>query len=97
MESLNNVFSWISANPGWGGVGVFLIAFFESLALVGLVLPGAAMMFGIGALVGTDILPLGPTLVWAAAGAIAGDAVSFWLGRHYHMQLKTMWPLRNHP
>jgi undecaprenyl-diphosphatase len=97
MESLNDVFSWINANPAWGGLGVFLIAFFESLALVGLILPGAAMMFGIGALVGTDVLPLGPTLMWAALGAIAGDGVSFWLGRQYHMQLKTMWPLRKHP
>lgn len=97
MENLNAVFTWISANPAWGGVGVFLIAFFESLAMVGLILPGAAMMFGIGALVGTDVLPLGPTLLWAGLGAIAGDGVSFWLGRHYHMQLKTMWPLRKHP
>ncbi len=97
MESLNEIFAWINANPAWGGLGVFLIAFFESLALVGLILPGAAMMFGIGALVGTDVLPLWPTLMWAALGAISGDAVSFWLGRHYHMQLKTMWPLRKHP
>lgn len=97
MENLNQIFAWISANPTWGGIGVFLIAFVESLALVGLVLPGAAMMFGIGALVGTDVLPLGSTLVWAALGAICGDAVSFWLGHHYHMQLKTMWPLRRHP
>ncbi len=97
MENLNAIFAWINANPAWGGLGVFLIAFCESLAMVGLILPGAAMMFGIGALVGTDILPLGPTLLWAALGAIAGDGVSFWLGRHYHMQLKTMWPLRKHP
>lgn len=97
MESLNDIFTWINANPAWGGLGVFLIAFFESLALVGLILPGAAMMFGIGAMVGTDVLPLWPTLFWAALGAITGDGVSFWLGRHYHMQLKTMWPLRNHP
>ena len=97
MDTISTLFSWISANPGWAGLGVFLIAFFESLALVGLVLPGAAMMFGIGAMVGTDTLPLWPTLVWAAFGAIAGDGVSFWLGRRYHMQLKVMWPLRKHP
>ena len=97
MDTISTLFGWISANPGWAGVGVFLIAFFESLALVGLLLPGAAMMFGIGAMVGTDTLPLWPTLLWAAFGAITGDGVSFWLGRRYHMQVKTMWPLRNHP
>jgi undecaprenyl-diphosphatase len=97
MDTISALFAWISANPAWAGLGVFLIAFFESLALVGLVLPGAAMMFGIGAMVGTDTLPLWPTLAWAAAGAIAGDGVSFWLGRRYHMQLKVMWPLRKYP
>ena len=97
MESVNSLFAWLSANPGWAGLGVFLIAFFESLALVGLLLPGAMLMFGIGALVGTDTLPLWPTLALAAAGAIAGDGVSFWLGKRYHMRIKTLWPLRNHP
>ncbi len=97
MDTISALFDWISANPGWAGVGVFLIAFFESLALVGLLLPGAAMMFGVGAMVGTGVLPLWLTLVWAAFGAIAGDGVSFWLGRRYHMQVKTMWPLRKHP
>ncbi|MCW8828975.1 MAG: VTT domain-containing protein [Gammaproteobacteria bacterium] len=97
MEAINSLFSWIGANPAWAGLGIFLIAFFESLALVGLILPGAAMMFGIGALVGSGALPLWPTLIWAAAGAIAGDGVSFWLGRRYHMRVKTLWPLRNHP
>jgi len=97
MDTVSALFAWISANPAWAGLGVFLIAFFESLALVGLVLPGAAMMFGIGAMIGTGALPLWPTLGWAAAGAITGDGVSFWLGRRFHMQLKVMWPLRKHP
>jgi len=97
MDTVSTLFAWLSANPAWAGAGVFLIAFFESLALVGLVLPGAAMMFGIGAMVGTGTLPLWPTLAWAAAGAISGDGISFWLGRHFHMQLKVMWPLRRHP
>ncbi|MGM0594192.1 MAG: VTT domain-containing protein [Pseudomonadota bacterium] len=97
METVSVVLAWISANPAWAGVGVFLVAFLESLALVGLVLPGAAMMFAIGALMGGGSLPLWSTLGWAAAGAIAGDGVSFWLGRRYHMQIKRLWPLRNHP
>ncbi len=97
MDTVDIVFNWISANPAWAGFIVFLVAFFESLALVGLVLPGAVMMFGIGALVGGGVMSLWPTLIWAAAGAIAGDGISFWLGRTMHMRLKTLWPLRTHP
>lgn len=94
---LDIVIDWLRANPAWAGVAVLLIAFGESLALVGLFLPGAVLMFGVGALVGAGVLPLWPTLAWAAAGAIAGDGVSFWLGRHFHQRIRVMWPLRTHP
>ena len=66
---IDTLLSWVGAHPAWaGGVGM-LIAFFESLALVGLFLPGAVLMFGVGALVGADTLLLWPTLwaVWLAS------------------------------
>lgn len=94
---LDIVLDWLRAHPAWAGVAVLFIAFGESLALVGLFLPGAVLMFGVGALVGAGVLPLWPTLAWAAAGAIAGDGVSFWLGRHFHQRIRVMWPLRTHP
>ena len=94
---IDTLLSWVGAHPAWAGGVVMLIAFFESLALVGLFLPGAVLMFGVGALVGADTLPLWPTLAWAALGAIGGDGVSFWLGKHYHQRIRTIWPLRSHP
>ncbi|PKM46697.1 MAG: phosphoesterase PA-phosphatase [Gammaproteobacteria bacterium HGW-Gammaproteobacteria-1] len=94
---LDILLHWIRANPAWAGVAIMCVAFGESLALVGLFLPGAVLMFGVGALVGAGVLPLWPTLAWAAAGAIAGDGVSFWLGRHFHQRIRVMWPLRRHP
>ena len=97
LDLIDPVLGWISANPAWAGVVVMLIAFFESLALVGLFLPGAVLMFGVGALVGAGTLPLWPTLLWAAVGAIGGDGVSFWLGKRYHQRIRTVWPLRRHP
>ncbi len=97
MEIIAPLLDWISNNPTWAGLFVMLTAFAESLALVGLFLPGAAMMFGIGALVGTGHMELWPTLAWAAVGAIAGDGVSFWLGRTFHQRIRVMWPFRTHP
>lgn len=96
-DLLQAVLDWVAAHPTWAGAGILLIAFFESLAVVGLFLPGAALMFGVGALVGTGHLDLGTTLIWAAAGAIAGDGVSFWLGRRFHQRLRVMWPFATHP
>ncbi len=97
MDLIAPLLHWLNTHPHWGGALVFVIAMFESLALVGLFLPGAALMFGVGALVGSGALELWPTLGWAAAGAIAGDGVSFWLGRRFHQRLRTIWPFRTHP
>ncbi len=71
---------------------VFLVAFSESLALVGLIVPGTMIMFGIGAIISAGGLELVHVLVLAAAGAIAGDGISYWLGRHYRDGLKQVWP-----
>ncbi len=88
---------WVALHPNQAGFIVFLIAMIESLVIVGVLVPGAALLFGVGALIGTGTLELWPTLAWAAAGAIVGDGISFWLGYHYREQLHHIWPFKNHP
>ena len=53
MESgwAQGLLDWLNAHPGWGFATVFLVAFFESLVLIGILLPGMFILFGIGALV----------------------------------------------
>ena len=96
-DLFNTLLEWIQQNPHWAYLGVFLISAGESLAIVGLFLPGVAIMFGVGALVAAGALELLPTLLWAAAGAVLGDGVSFWLGRHFHQRLRVVWPFRRYP
>ncbi|MEJ2179233.1 MAG: DedA family protein, partial [Gammaproteobacteria bacterium] len=79
------------------GLIVFLVAAGESLALVGIVVPGVVFMLGIGALVGLDAINLWQALFWAAVGAIVGDWLSYWLGRHFDKQLRHVWPLSRYP
>ncbi|HEY5789399.1 MAG TPA: bifunctional DedA family/phosphatase PAP2 family protein, partial [Gammaproteobacteria bacterium] len=94
---MDALLAWITAHPHWAGLAVWLVAFSESLAIVGLFMPGALLLFGIGTLVGLGHLELWPTLAWAFAGAVLGDGLSFWIGRHYRQQLRTLWPFRNYP
>lgn len=96
-DFFNTLLAWIQQNPHWAYLGVFLISAGESLAIVGLFLPGVAIMFGIGTLVAAGALELWPTLAWAAAGAVLGDGASFWLGRHFHQRLRVIWPFRRYP
>lgn len=88
---------WISQHPYWAGAVVFLVSLAESLVIAGLFIPGTLVMFGVGALVAAGTLDLWATLALAAAGAVAGDTISYWAGRHYHEQLRTLWPFRRHP
>lgn len=92
--------SWpatIAAHPHIAYPLVLLVALAESLAVIGLLVPGTVLIFGAGVLIATGALALTPTLLVAIAGAIAGDAISYWLGRIHHQRLRTFWPFSRHP
>lgn len=89
---IQSLVGWIREYPGWSNSLVFAAAMLESLVLVGMLVPGAALMLGAGALIALGALELWPTLAWAAAGAVAGDGVSFWVGYRYRDQLLRLWP-----
>jgi undecaprenyl-diphosphatase len=87
----------LSSYPEWTLAVVLLASFLESVAFIGTFVPGSTAMFIAGALVGTGALNLGWVFVCAIAGAIAGDAASFWFGQRYADRIAQMWPFRTHP
>jgi len=97
MHYLNTLLALITHHPGLAYGAVFLVSLSESLALVGLLVPGTVIMFGVGAVVATGSLGLAPVLLLAMAGAIAGDGVSYWLGHHYKERLMEIWLLSRYP
>jgi len=97
LETIQPLIDWLAAHPDLSGLIIFLIACSESLALVGIVVPGVVFMLSIGTLVGLGAINLWSALVWAALGAIAGDWFSYWLGRHFDQQLRHIWPLSRYP
>lgn len=97
MELMQGFLDWINAYPQWAGVAIFLVAASESLIVVGILVPGVLFMIGVGALIGMGVLDFWTCFLWAAAGAIAGDGFSYWLGMHYHKQLQSVWPLSRYP
>ena len=60
---------------------VFLISFVESLAFVGLFIPGTIFNIFIGFLAGKGMFDLYDLFWFAFAGAILGDGLSFYLGK----------------
>jgi membrane protein DedA with SNARE-associated domain/membrane-associated phospholipid phosphatase len=71
---------------GYGAA--FLFSFLESLAFVGVVVPGAAFIVLSGTLAAKGYLDLGDLFCFAAAGAILGDGISFRLGKGGHIRFE---------
>ncbi|MBL4647597.1 MAG: DedA family protein, partial [Gammaproteobacteria bacterium] len=97
FEWLNHIIQWLHTHPEWAGAFAFLFAFLESLAIVGSFIPGTATLTLLGGLIGAGIIPATSIFVLAILGAIAGDAISYWLGYHYHQQIRQMWPFNRYP
>ncbi|MCK5648811.1 MAG: DedA family protein [Gammaproteobacteria bacterium] len=88
MEFFNSIdFTEIIKQSQYTGLVVFLIAFLETLLLVGFFFPGSMALVAIGGLIATGHLDLWPTLFWAFAGAVTGDNLSFWIGVYFQEPL----------
>lgn len=82
-EFFDQLLEWIRHNPDYAGLVVFAMALAESLAIVGVLIPGVVILFGVGVLIGTGILEFWSMCLWAIAGAVIGDGLSYWLGHHF--------------
>lgn len=78
---IDQIGHFIEANQVWAGPVAFLMTMGESLFIIGIMLPATALLLFTGGLIGAGTVALMPVLVWGIAGAIVGDAISFWVGR----------------
>jgi undecaprenyl-diphosphatase len=92
-----DLLNWLSANPGWAGFWVFVMSFVESLAFVGILVPGIIILFGLGALISLGAMELLPIWLWGSLGALIGDVVSYAIGHRYRSHLAEMWPFSHFP
>lgn len=71
----------------WLYVFVFLVAFAEGGALLGLFLPGESAMLLAGVLASQGRASLGAIVAVAVAGSVLGDSVGYWTGRLFGRRL----------
>ena len=96
-DFLNTLTLLIHQYPTSAGIIVCLVAMVESLAIIGVIVPGVAIMFTIGALISNGTLDMVSTVLWAAAGASFGDGLSFALGKHYDKKIYNVTWFKNNP
>ena len=97
MFDIDLLTTWISQNPDWALFIVFTIAFLESLAVIGLLMPGWLLLVGVGVLIGTGNINFYLASLFCFTGAVVGEYISFMVGVHYQEQVHH-WPIfKRHP
>jgi len=96
-DLFNNTVHWIGAHPVAAGVVIFLIAFSDAVIVLGAIVPALPLLFGIGVLIGLGEVSGPYAVACAALGALAGDGLSYWVGRRWGARLRTVWPFRRYP
>jgi membrane protein DedA with SNARE-associated domain len=98
MEDLaQQLLDFIKTHQEWAIAVMFITAFGESFAFLGLLFPGTTLLIAAGALIKSGSLPLWPILIGAVVGAVLGDMVSFWIGKRFGGRLAGLWPFNRNP
>lgn len=96
-DVLQAILQWSSSSPYWLGAAIFIAAFLECLALVGIILPGVVLMFGLALIAGSSSLGLPSVLLLAWLGGLCGDFLSYALGQRLQHKVPRLPLLRTHP
>lgn len=97
LTYVHHITDYLHTHPHAAYFIAFTIAFGESLAIIGTIIPGSVTMTAMGALIGAGILPMTSTLISATLGAFLGDFLSYWVGARYNQRLRSIWPLNKNP
>lgn len=95
--SIDQILRFIEAHHEWAGVVFGLMAFGESMVVIGVLIPATTVMLAAGALVGSGVLSFWDLFVGGAVGAALGDAISYWLGRRLGPSAHRIWPFSRNP
>jgi membrane protein DedA with SNARE-associated domain len=93
----HQIVAFIGAHANWAGPIMFGLSFGESFAFLSFFFPGTTIMVAAGAFIPSGTLSFWPLVIGCATGAIAGDAISFSLGRWYGHLIGRVWPFSRHP
>ena len=94
---IHSIGQFIIAHAFWAGPLVALVAMVEAVAVIGSFVPGSTILVIVGTGAGAAHLPIGPLIVWAVAGAVIGDTLSYGLGLRHGSRLLAMRPFAYRP
>ena len=97
MFDIDGVILWLQQNPEWVAWGLFLSAFIESFAIIGIFIPGVVLLISISGLAAAvDMHPFYVLIIVYSSSCIA-DITSFLIGIRLDKKISTVWPFKSNP
>lgn len=87
--------AFVETNHDYAGPVLALLTLGESLLIIGIIIPASVVMLVMGGLMGSGMVDPVSVLLWGIAGAIVGDAISYFFGRWMGYALLHTWPLKH--
>lgn len=97
ITQLEPIINWLAHHQTLLLLSIGVIAFLESFAIAGFLIPGVAIMIGLAAAAASVDAALLWVLLSGWVGAVLGDGISFILGRKYRDQILSIYPLNRNP
>ncbi len=77
------IVDFVHAHPQWAWACLFGVAFIESFLVIGLIVPGMAILCALGAMIGVGALDLATAWLFCSLGGWSADLLGFQIGRRY--------------
>ncbi len=97
LDSYTGLRLWLIAHPEVILALVFSMAMLEAVAVIGAIVPGVALLFLLSVLAAHADIDFVTLLIVGIAGAMAGDGLSYAIGRTFQHRIENVWPFRRHP
>lgn len=91
------VMAFVSANLAFIGPIVFALGFAESIVFLSLLVPSTLLFLAIGGFHHAAGGSFFDVWLWGAAGAFAGDILSYAAGRYFKEDIAGVWPFSAKP
>lgn len=92
-----NILQYLTHHSEFLLIAIFAVSLMESLAVVGIIVPGVGLLAAMSVLAGQAQIAFYWLLLCGALGAILGDSISYGIGKLFQDRLHNYWPFTTHP
>ena len=97
MFDIDGVILWLQQNPEWIAWGLFISAFIESFAIIGIFIPGVVLLALIAGMAASADMHIASVLIIVYSASCLADVSSFLIGIKLHKKIDSIWPFKNNP